>query len=175
MDARPRLHRRRDRYQGTRADDMVEWQDRQGSVAENTCHCHQWQQSGFANYRIRRRALLALAGRRQSGFSWTFTMRTTVSFVLCSQLEPTPTRTARCYLRSTTSSYERSITLSFDYVIIRLLPLRVHSRSVYIISHLIVSHVSPTEILVDLDTASCTSLIFPSRNTVLFIDISPPV
>ena len=126
-------------------------------------------QSGFADYRIRRPALLALAGRRQSGFSWTFTMRTTVSFVLCSQLEPTPTRTARCYLRSTTSSYERSITLSFDYFRIE------YTADRYIISHLIVSHVSPTEILVDLDTASGTSLIFPSRNTVLFIDISPPV
>ena len=64
---------------------------------------------------------------------------------------------------------------AFYYAIIRLLPHRVYSRSVQIISHLIVSHVSPSEILVDLDIASCTSLIFPSRNTVLFIDISPPV
>ena len=129
-------------------------------------------QPGFADYRIRRPALLALAGRRQSGFSWTFLtviMRTTVSSSLLT------TRAYSYTYSKMLSTIHYEFIRAFYYAIIRLLPLRVHSRSVYIISHLIVSHVSPTEILVDLDTASCTSLIFPSRNTVLFIDISPPV
>ena len=101
-----------------------------------------------------------------------FISRTTVSRALLT-LEPTPTsthnrnvgyniatirlprtRTTRCYLRSTTSSYERFTTLSFDYFRIE------YPADQYIISHLIVSRVSPTEILVDLDIASCTSLIF---------------